>query len=620
MKQPIAQSEFTDLRKNPGKFMMTCALRRALRPTVQFQKNAKGIILCIVDKGWIWSAKSAATLFLTGGRTSHNYDDFRQQAQVFGVSAKWSKSKSTNDGVTIVRPEHQAIYLAPTLEAFPTSLVLAADEIVTINPPTGRHVKAARRVCGVDDVDIDVADEISRQNADVVIGLAARNSLSRFDASLLREPVSTQLKGPKLSDLPGYGAARPWVADVKQDVADWREGKLAWSNVDKGLLLAGPPGTGKTLFATALAAELGFELISTSVGDWQGKNEGHLGTMLRAMTESFAEASARKGAVLFIDELDSLGDRGRMRDGHAYYEGNVINRFLELVTHLFEQEGVILVGATNHPNLIDPAVLRSGRLESHIYLDLPDEEERAEILAYHLEQNISARELRAVTDKLRLATPADLEKLARKAKRFARGRKATLNIKDVEASLPARVPLPEDVVHRICVHEIGHALMAISSGVADVIDIRVESHMVEGAIVQDGGRMHYQIRNTALPTEKELLAKIRMMLGGAAAEEVVFGTRSIGAGGVEGSDLDQATRLAYRLVGSYGLGKWMRYQFPAKRVDESFVPMPELRVEVDGILAREYRAAKELLAKEKTRLMRLAAELVVDRRMRIEKQ
>jgi ATP-dependent Zn protease len=308
-----------------------------------------------------------------------------------------------------------------------------------------------------------------------------------------------------------------------------------------------------------------------------------------------------------------------MRGDHAYYEGNVIGRFLDLTTHALEQPGTIIVGATNYAHLIDGAVLRSGRLETHVYLELPEDEERAEILAYHLNQAVRAKELREITDKLRLITPADLEKLARAAKRAARLRKGEVAIHDVKAVLPAQVPLPEAVVHRICVHETGHALMAMASGVADVISIRVESHMVEGQPVQDGGRLHYKMRNEALPTEKDLFAKIRIMLGGTAAEEVVFGNRSIGAGGVEGSDLDQATRLAYRLVGSYGLGKSLRYQAGANRFDESFLPTPELRAEVDGLLAREYRATKELLTKEKARLMRLSAELVVDRHLRIDK-
>lgn len=619
MEHRIDRRVFAELSRSPAKFMMYCALRRALRATDQFQKNAKGLLVCIVDEAWIWHCKSAAALLLNGSSRGYPIDDSRRPVHVIGLRSKKSKSREVED-VPIIRPEHQTIYLASSLDLISRSLRLAADVIVDIALPSGRDVVAARRVAGVERVDLPLAEKIAQQPADIVIGLAARQSLASLDLFMLNEAVDAQPRSPTLSELPGYGPARPWVANLKQDVADWRNDLITWSEVDKGILLAGPPGTGKTLFATALANELGFDLIATSVGDWQGSAGGHLGTTLSAMSKSFADAASRNGAVLFIDELDAIGDRARMRDDHIYYEGTVIGRFLELITHLFEQPGAILVGATNYPHLIDHAILRSGRLEEHICLDLPDEEERAEILSYHLNSALSASELRPLTDKLRLVTPADLDRLARHAKRAARRRKGVVSLKDVEAVLPAKVPLPEDVVHRICVHECGHALMAMASGFADVISIRVESHMVAGATVQDGGRVHYQMRDPALPTEKQLLAKVRIMLAGAAAEEVVFGTRSIGAGGVQGSDLDQATRLAYRIVGSYGLGKSIRFQFDASRVDQSFTPMPELRVEVDGILAREYRATKELLAKEKTRLMQMAAELVVDREIRVERK
>ncbi|WP_246790489.1 hypothetical protein [Rhizobium leguminosarum] len=149
--------------------------------------------------------------------------------------------------------------------------------------------------------------------------------------------------------------------------------------------------------------------------------------------------------------------------------------------------------------------------------------------------------------------------------------------------------------------------MSLASGVADVISIRVESHMVEGEPVQDGGRLHYKIRkrNQALPTEKVLPANIRIMLGGTAAEEVIFGNRSIGAGGVEGSDLEQTTRLAYRLVGSYGLGKWAPLPGrinPRRRI---------LRADARNSCRSQrnpcarYRATKDLLTKETARLVRL---------------
>ncbi|MGO7753639.1 AAA family ATPase [Rhizobium ruizarguesonis] len=609
---------FTETTSNTARFLMLCALRQALRGTDQFKLDAKGIILCVVNKEWIWHAKAAATLLMTGGRVQSYFDDFRRPVHIIGETPRRTTPKGVED-VAIFRPEHQVIYLASSLDAVRPALQLAADAIVNISPPTARHVMAARKLLGVEDVDMPLAEAIAQQPAEIVIGLTSRHSLEGIDISTLTKSMSAAIRSPKLSELPGYGPARSWVDAIKQDVADWRAGTIPWTDVDRGVLLMGPPGTGKTLFATALAHELEFDLVPTSVGDWQGSKNGYLGDMLAAMSKSFADATSRRGAVLLVDELDAIGDRATMRGDHAFYEGNVIGRFLELTTHALDQPGTIIVGATNYAHLIDNAILRSGRLEKHVYLELPEDEERAEILAYHLNQSPPAQGLRAITDKLRFMTPADLEKLARAAKRAARISKATLSIEDVKAVLPAQIPLPEAVVHRICVHEVGHALMTMASGTADVISIRVESHMIEGQPVQDGGRLHYKIRNEALPTEKDLLARIRMMLGGTAAEEVVFGIRSIGAGGIEGSDLDQATRLAYRMVGSYGLGKWLRYQVGTNRVDESFVPAPELRAEVDGILAREYRATKEFLSKEKAKLMRLAAELVVDRQLLLDK-
>jgi cell division protease FtsH len=609
---------FTDMSSNAAKFLMFCTLRQALRGTDQFKGDAKGIIVCVVEKAWIWHAKSAANVLMTGGGRQSYYDDFSRPVHV--IDAPRGKTSKGVEDFTVFRPEHQVIYLATSLDSVKLSLQLAADVIINVPAPTARHVIAARKVLGVEDVDMPLAEAIASQPAEIVIGLTARHSLKGLDIETLTKPTADAVRSPKLSELPGYGPARPWVDAIKQDVADWRADAIPWSDVDRGILLMGPPGTGKTLFAAALAAELGFDLIPTSVGAWQGSKNGYLGDMLAAMSKSFADATARRGAVLFVDELDAIGDRATMRGDHSFYEGNVIGRFLELTTHALEQPGTIVVGATNYAHLIDNAVLRSGRLEKHVYLELPEEQERSEILAYHFNYALTPKDLRAVTDKLRLSTPADLEKLARAAKRSARMRKGILSIQDVKAVLPAQIPLPEAVVHRICVHEVGHALMTMASGTADVISVRVESHMIEGQPVQDGGRLHYKMRNEALPTEKDLLAKIRMMLGGTAAEEVVFGNRSIGAGGVEGSDLDQATRLAYRLVGSYGLGKWLRYQMGADRVDETFVPAPELRAEVDGILAREYRATKELLSKDKAQLMRLAAELVIDRTLLIDKK
>lgn len=614
----INRQIFRTTSRNAGSFLMLCCIRKALRKTDQFRDNAPGIIVCVVDREWLWAGKAAATLLMSGGVRRPYDDDFRRQINVLEEASLRSKGKGSED-LSVFRPEHQVMYLARSIEDVSQELQLAADVIAYVQSPTARHVIAARKMLGVEDIELSLAEAIAQHPKEIVVGLTARWSLKGLDLTTLTEAPVAPKRIPKFSDLPGYASAREWVSAISQDVADWRSDKVAWSDVDKGILLVGPPGTGKTLFATALANELEFDLIATSVGLWQGSGKGHLGHMLAAMSASFADAASRRGAVLLVDELDAIGDRAAMRGDHVFYEGNVIGRFLDLTTQALEQPGTIIVGATNYGHLIDSAILRSGRLEKRVHLDLPDDDERADILAYHLNGLLSSASLRQVTDKLRLATPADLERIARAAKRAARIRQRLVCVQDVELGLPAKILLPEAVVHRICVHEVGHAILTMASGVADGISIRVESHMIEGQPVQDGGRVQYKIRDAALPTESDLLARIRVMLGGTAAEEVVFGSRSIGAGGVEGSDLQQATRLAYRLVGSYGLGKWLRYQVGADRIDDSFIPSPEMRVEVDGILAREYRATKDLLTKEKARLMRLAAELCVDRQMIIGK-
>ncbi len=609
------------LAKSPAKFMMLCALREQLRSVDMFKENANGVLVCIVPDGWLWHAKSAATLMIDEGRST--FDDNDLDRSVFTLYQK-PKTKGP-EAVPILKPEGQTIYLATSIELVSVSLKLSADAIVDIKAPSGRHFNFARRAIGLKRVPRDIADAVAACPAEVVIGLAARKKIDDLNTTMLaelapvKEPVHNKKTAPTLSALPGYRAARSWVADLKTDIEGWRNGDVEWADVDKGILLTGAPGTGKTFFAEALAGELGFDFVSTSVAAWQGSEGGNLGTTIAAMRASFHEASSRKGAVLFVDELDSLGDRNRSERRHSYYEGNVINSFLELTTGLAHQEGTVLVAATNYVDLIDSAVLRSGRLEEHVHLDLPDELERAEILSYHLDRILSPTELKKVTDRLSNSTPADFERLARHAKRAARSRSEAVTLTDVEAVIPKRVLIDEDTLRRVAVHEAGHALAALGSGFVNSVTIRVESSVADHLHVQKGGSTKYQMRELTIPTDKHLLAQLRIKLGGMAAEDVVFGSKSTGAGGNAGSDLDVATRIAFRFAGSYGLGKSLRYHGDVDSFAHGDRTGSELKAEVDSILLREYRVIKELLSKEKVRLLTLAAELVVSGELQIEK-
>ena len=189
--------------------------------------------------------------------------------------------------------------------------------------------------------------------------------------------------------LAGYGSARGWALDLKADLLLWKQGKLRWDEMTTKLLLSGPPGTGKTTFARALCNTLQVPLLATSVAHWL--EPGYLGEVLRRMSGAFALAGDRAPTILFIDEIDNIGVRqGAGSRNYDDYWSSLINRMLELLDGASKTEGIIVVGATNLPERIDPALLRSGRLETHVQIPMPDLEALVGILGHHLGSDLHA--------------------------------------------------------------------------------------------------------------------------------------------------------------------------------------------------------------------------------------
>ena len=185
-----------------------------------------------------------------------------------------------------------------------------------------------------------------------------------------------------VENLVGYGGARDWALGLMADLQGYLAGNLGWSDMSTKLLLSGPPGTGKTTFARALCNSLQVPLLVTSVSTWL--EGGHLNDVVLKMKRTFDEARDRAPSILFIDEIDGIGQRQPSHREYADYWNTVVNKLLELLDGAVKSEGVIIVGATNLPHQIDPALRRSGRLETHIEIPKPDIDTLAGILAHHL--------------------------------------------------------------------------------------------------------------------------------------------------------------------------------------------------------------------------------------------
>ncbi|MBC7284667.1 ATP-binding protein [Hoeflea sp.] len=193
----------------------------------------------------------------------------------------------------------------------------------------------------------------------------------------------------RVETLTGYGEAKGWALDLKEDLPLWREGAIGWDEMSTKMMLSGPPGTGKTTFARALCNTLQVPLIVTSVASWL--EPGYLGDVLKRMSAVFEAARETAPCIVFIDEIDAIGSRGSGRGKRDDdYWSTLTTRLLELLDGALKSEGVIVVGATNLPDKIDAALLRSGRLEKHVMIPPPDVQALAGILAHHLGSDLAA--------------------------------------------------------------------------------------------------------------------------------------------------------------------------------------------------------------------------------------
>src|SRR5688572_27477216 len=326
----------------------------------------------------------------------------------------------------------------------------------------------------------------------------------------------------------------------------------------KGVLLVGPPGTGKTLLARAVAGEAGVPFFSISGSEFV---EMFVGVGAARVRDLFEQARQKAPAIIFIDELDALGrarGMGPYGGGHDEKE-QTLNQLLVELDGFDSRTGLVLLGATNRPEILDPALLRAGRFDRQVLVDRPDKKGRVQILQVHMRKaklapDVDAEKVAALTTGF---TGADLANLVNEAALLATRRGADAvtmadfnnAVERIVAGLEKRNRLLNPREREIVAyHEMGHALVALALPGADPV------HKV--SIIPRGvGALGYTIQRPTedrfLMTKEELENKMAVLLGGRAAELIVFGHFSTGAA----DDLRRVTDIARSMITRYGMSE-----------------------------------------------------------------
>jgi cell division protease FtsH len=449
--------------------------------------------------------------------------------------------------------------------------------------------------------------------------------LRRFASAKVRNAGARDLT---LDQMHGMDAAVAYAKSLVKDINSHRRGEIPFSAISAGACFEGPSGTGKTTLARAIAREAGCELVVGGFARWIAHKEGHLGDFTSAMAKDFATARALAQTdvtLLVIDEVDSFADRDSLTEtqGKAWIVGavNSLLAAMDLLTgggeadkaadgRMYERPRIVFLATSNNALRCDPALLRAGRFDRVIRIDLPDADALEQMMRVRLKGDLAGEDLSDIAMLATGFTGADVESRVHDARRFARHDDRDLSLDDLRHAFLGEVQdLSATQRARIAVHEASHLL----------VDVLL--HGPDGALATMASRgdrlaaaFRLQSNDDFAGTYDDHFQRLQVLLAGRAGEAETFGAPSQGAGGSVGSDLQQATSLASAMAASCGLAGPPVFLGPVTDT-ERLLSFPEVRVAAIKILTRAEDACRRLIAQNRAALEEVAARLLADGRV-----
>ena len=454
--------------------------------------------------------------------------------------------------------------------------------------------------------------------------LAAGNSKS-MDFGRSKAKLSEDGGQVRFTDVAGLKEEKEEVKELIDFLKNPKKFQKLGARIPKGVLLVGPPGTGKTLLAKAVAGEANVPFYYISGSDFV---ELYVGVGASRVRDMFKQAKQSAPCLIFIDEIDAVGrQRGSGIGGGHDEREQTLNQLLTEMDGFGANEGIIIIAATNRPDVLDPALLRPGRFDRQVTVSLPDVREREEILEVHAKNKTFADEvnLKNVSARTPGFSGADLENLLNEAALLTvRRNKDAITMEEIDEATdrvilgPAKTSrkITEKEKRLVAIHEAGHAVIGLK--LQDAQEVHKITIIPRG---QAGGytMMLPKEEKIGIMTKEELISQITGLLGGRASEENFIGEITTGAS----DDLKRATKIARSMVTEYGMSDLGPIQLEEKsegiflgrdynkQRDFSDQVALEIDKEVRKILEECYSNAKKLLSKHETLVLLIADELMV---------